>query len=483
MALATDDIIATVTALRDRGVEFLPVPTTYYDDAAGPGGQDRRAGRRARRSSGSWWTATRRLPAPDLHQAGRGPARRCSTRSSSGRAPRASARGTSRRCSRRSSGSRRRAGICERTERISRRCRMPIYHTTGPDPAQAAHRLPAPGRRAVRRGADGARGVHRHLVAALSHPSADDGEDRCGGCGRLKYEADPDQTLRHRHFRTSQVKTGGSPTLDRMPLLFNQDIAMLYVEPDENDAHFYRNAQADELVYVSKGTRHAGDGVRRPALPRGRLPRHPPRHHAPLAARPRAASRPSCWSWRAGATCAGPSGTATSSASSSKARPTASATSAGRPRSAPTTSGATFRILVKQYDGLNEIILDHHPFDVVGWDGYFYPWAFNIYDFEPIVGRVHQPPPVHQTFQGDGFVVCSFCPRPYDFHPEAVPGAVQPQQRGLGRGAVLRLERVHEPEGDRVRQHHPPSRRDSARPASRAAPRRASAPSTPRSWR
>jgi homogentisate 1,2-dioxygenase len=80
-----------------------------------------------------------------------------------------------------------------------------------------------------------------------------------------------------------------------------------------------------------------------------------------------------------------------------------------------------FRILVKQYDGINEVTLDHHPLDVVGWDGQFYPWAFNINDFEPIVGRVHQPPPVHQTFQGDGFVVCSFCPRPYDFHPEAVP--------------------------------------------------------------
>jgi homogentisate 1,2-dioxygenase len=80
-----------------------------------------------------------------------------------------------------------------------------------------------------------------------------------------------------------------------------------------------------------------------------------------------------------------------------------------------------FRLLVKQYDGINELILDHHPFDVVGWDGYFYPWAFNIRDFEPIVGRVHQPPPVHQTFEGDGFVVCSFCPRPYDFDPNAVP--------------------------------------------------------------
>jgi len=79
------------------------------------------------------------------------------------------------------------------------------------------------------------------------------------------------------------------------------------------------------------------------------------------------------------------------------------------------------RLVVKQYDGLNEMVLDHHPFDVVGWDGYFYPWAFNIRDFEPIVGRVHQPPPVHQTFEGDGFVVCSFCPRPYDFDPNAVP--------------------------------------------------------------
>jgi homogentisate 1,2-dioxygenase len=80
-----------------------------------------------------------------------------------------------------------------------------------------------------------------------------------------------------------------------------------------------------------------------------------------------------------------------------------------------------FPIFVKQYDAINELVLDHHPFDVVGWDGYFYPWAFSIHDFEPIVGRIHQPPPVHQTFQGDGFVICSFCPRPYDFDPQAIP--------------------------------------------------------------
>ena len=62
-----------------------------------------------------------------------------------------------------------------------------------------------------------------------------------------------------------------------------------------------------------------------------------------------------------------------------------------------------------------------HPFDVVGWDGCQYPWAFSIHDFEPITGRVHQPPPVHQTFEGPNFVVCSFVPRKVDYHPLAIP--------------------------------------------------------------
>jgi homogentisate 1,2-dioxygenase len=78
-------------------------------------------------------------------------------------------------------------------------------------------------------------------------------------------------------------------------------------------------------------------------------------------------------------------------------------------------------VLVKQYNALTEVTLDHHPCDVVGWDGHYYPWIFSIHDFEPIVGSLHQPPPAHQTFQGDGFVVCSFVPRLFDFHPDAVP--------------------------------------------------------------
>jgi len=75
---------------------------------------------------------------------------------------------------------------------------------------------------------------------------------------------------------------------------------------------------------------------------------------------------------------------------------------------------------VRTRNGLSRHVHANHPFDVVGWDGCNYPFALSIHDFEPIVGRIHQPPPVHQTFAGPGFVVCSFVPRLYDFDPEAV---------------------------------------------------------------
>ncbi|MDR9374583.1 MAG: homogentisate 1,2-dioxygenase [Schleiferiaceae bacterium] len=80
-----------------------------------------------------------------------------------------------------------------------------------------------------------------------------------------------------------------------------------------------------------------------------------------------------------------------------------------------------FLIKIKKENQLHEVVYASHPFDVVGWDGYNYPYAFNIQDFEPITGRVHQPPPVHQTFETSAYVVCSFCPRLYDYHPEAIP--------------------------------------------------------------
>lgn len=80
-----------------------------------------------------------------------------------------------------------------------------------------------------------------------------------------------------------------------------------------------------------------------------------------------------------------------------------------------------FLIKIKKEGFLYDYTYSSHPYDVVGWDGYNYPYAFSIHDFEPITGRVHQPPPVHQTFETPAFVICSFCPRLYDYHPDAIP--------------------------------------------------------------
>ncbi len=80
-----------------------------------------------------------------------------------------------------------------------------------------------------------------------------------------------------------------------------------------------------------------------------------------------------------------------------------------------------FLVYIKKQDMLYPYHYLNHPFDIVGWDGYVFPFAFSIHDFEPITGRVHQPPPVHQTFDGKNFVICSFVPRLYDYHPLAIP--------------------------------------------------------------
>ncbi|MGD0483981.1 MAG: homogentisate 1,2-dioxygenase [Gemmatimonadales bacterium] len=238
----------------------------------------------------------------------------------------------------------------------------------------------------------------------------------------VHWEADEDTSLRHRHFRTAHAAKGGSATLDRIPLLFNSDVAMLYVEPDRSDEHFYRDSQADECVYVVEGK-----GVLESSF--GDLPFAGGDYvviHRNITHR---------WRFDRGAG-GGPAKLLVFESRGHIRTPKRYRNEFGQllegaPYSErdfrvplalhPKDEKGDFPILVKQYDAINELVLDHHPFDVVGWDGCFYPWIFNIRDFEPIVGRIHQPPPVHQTFQGDGFVICSFCPRPFDFDPGAVP--------------------------------------------------------------
>lgn len=295
---------------------------------------------------------------------------------------------------------------------------MPIYHTLGKIPRKRhiAFRKPDGGiyhEELV--GHEGFTGTSSLLYH--THPPT-----MVRSVKRLKetnYEPDPDKTLKHRHFLTSKARKGGSPTLDRIPMLFNSDIAMLYVEPDKDDEHWYRNAQGDEVVYVAKGSGtlessygnlpyREGDYliIHRGILHRFKMDKQVP--HKLLVMESRGHIR---WPKRY-----------RNEFGQLKEGAPYSERDIRRPGELTTIDKkGEYPLIVKQYDGLNEIVLDHHPLDVVGWDGYFYPWAFNINDFEPIVGRVHQPPPVHQTFEGDGFVICSFCPRPYDFDPEAVP--------------------------------------------------------------
>jgi homogentisate 1,2-dioxygenase len=296
---------------------------------------------------------------------------------------------------------------------------MPIYHTLGSIPRKrhTAFRKPNGGIYAEElMGHEGFTGTSSLLYHI--HPPTTVKSAR-----RVKetaFEADDDRALRHRHFRTAAATKGGSPTLDRLPILFNQDIAMLYVEPDEQDAHFYRNAQCDELVYVAKGQGLLesvfgelpfGEGdyliVHRGILHRYRFDK--------------SSEQPKLVVFESRGHVRWPKRYRNEFGQLKEGAPYSERDIRRPLELAPHDEMGDFKILVKQYDGINELILDHHPFDVVGWDGYFYPWAFNIRDFEPIVGRVHQPPPVHQTFEGDGFVVCSFCPRPYDFDPNAVP--------------------------------------------------------------
>jgi homogentisate 1,2-dioxygenase len=294
---------------------------------------------------------------------------------------------------------------------------LPIYHTLGSIPRKRhiAFRKPGGGIYAEElMGHEGFTGTSS-LLYHVHPPTTIKSAKRLRS---VAFEADEDQTLRHRHFRTARVKRGGSPTLDRIPLMFNADISMAYVEPTQEDSHFYRNAQADEVVYVAKGSGTLdsvfgalpfGEGdyliIHRGILHQWHFDATPTKL---LMFESRGHVR---WPKRY-----------RNEFGQLKEGAPYSERDIRRPVARPAHDEmGDFTLLVKQHGWLTEMVLDHHPFDVVGWDGYFYPWAFNIRDFEPIVGRVHQPPPVHQTFEGDGFVICSFCPRPYDFDPEAVP--------------------------------------------------------------
>jgi homogentisate 1,2-dioxygenase len=294
---------------------------------------------------------------------------------------------------------------------------MPFYHSLGEIPKKRHVQFRGPGGGLYYEelfGNEGFSGLSSLLYHAQRPVQARSSEI----LRQLDWAASDDRTLKHRHFRTSRIGAGGDAVGGRSPLLYNSDIAISIVLPTETAGRLYRNGQADEVVYVSDGTGtlesvfgrlpyRRGDYV---VIPRGTIHRWAPdaTPHRLLVIESRGVIRtPTRYRNRHGQLL--------------EQSPYCERDIRRPEWLEPRDEKGAFEVIVKQGNALHRFVYASHPFDVVGWDGYLYPWALNIEDFEPITGRIHQPPPVHQTFEGDGFVVCSFVPRLYDYHPGSIP--------------------------------------------------------------
>ena len=227
-------------------------------------------------------------------------------------------------------------------------------------------------------------------------------------------------THQHRLLDSTAVPAGGDPVTGRRVLMYNADVEIGVCRPREQPDYFYRNGEGDEVIFV-----HEGEGVLETTF--GTLPY---RAHDYIVI-PRGTTYRFRW--------AGPDSeqvwltfhTPGELETPQRYRNRYGQLLEHAPYSQRDFHGPTelhcheeagdHELVVRVRGGHQHYGLDYHPLDVAGWDGYVYPYTFNIDDFEPIVGRVHMPPTVHQTFQGPNFVICSFCPRPLDWQDEAIP--------------------------------------------------------------
>jgi homogentisate 1,2-dioxygenase len=237
------------------------------------------------------------------------------------------------------------------------------------------------------------------------------------------YDAAPivaeEKMLKHRSFEGFKVQAEDDFLKSRKPILVNTDCHIVLAAPRKSmTGYFYKNADADELIFV-----HEGSGVLRTMY--GQLPFG----YGDYLVIPRGTiysidfndENNRLFIVEAFSPIRFPSRYLSKFGQLLENSPFCE-----RDLRAPHTletheEKGDFLIKTKKKNRVYGIHYGHHPFDVVGWDGCCYPYAFSIYDFEPITGRVHQPPPVHQTFEGHNFVVCSFCPRLFDYHPQSIP--------------------------------------------------------------
>ena len=234
----------------------------------------------------------------------------------------------------------------------------------------------------------------------------------------LKQELSNAKTKhRARHITTASLKITGDVLSSRSPLFFNSDIIISVATVSEKMDYCYRNGTADEVLYIQSGegklisnfgNLHLKSGAYA-VIPRGVIWQLNPVKKIRMLVIESAGpvETPNRYRNRFGQLL--------------EHSPFCERDIQAPELQDPIANKNECLVKVKTQNGIQEFTYAHHPCDVIGWDGYYFPWSMSIHDFEPIVGRVHQPPPVHQTFQANGFVICSFVPRLFDFHPDAIP--------------------------------------------------------------
>jgi homogentisate 1,2-dioxygenase len=233
-----------------------------------------------------------------------------------------------------------------------------------------------------------------------------------------RHEWVPDAHV-HRLTNTTPIEPHGDPVFGRELLMWNNDVEVSIAKPTAELDAFYRNGEGDEVIFV-----HEGSGEVETVFGRLSFEKHD------YVVIPRGTT----YRFRLGAT--GPHTWLVFTTPGEIETPNRYRNRYGQLLEHAPFSQRDFHppaelethdergdheLIVRVRGGYQRFMLDYHPLDVVGWDGYVYPYTFNIHDFEPKSGRLHQPPPAHQTFQGPNFVICSFCPRQLDWDPLAVP--------------------------------------------------------------
>ncbi len=227
-----------------------------------------------------------------------------------------------------------------------------------------------------------------------------------------------DASLRPYHFRTKPAKKKGDAVSGRKPIMYNNDVVMSVCRPENQMNYFFKNALCDEVIFVheGKGTLETqlgylkfeeGDYI---VIPRGIIYKLV---HQTEEAR--------YLTFESSGPITTPKRYRNEHGQLMEHSPYCERDIHAPDDQVTFDEKGDYVIKVKKGNQIVAIHYEFHPFDVVGWDGFYYPWKFNINDFMPITGKIHMPPPIHQTFAAPGFVICSFCPRLLDYHPLSVP--------------------------------------------------------------